>query len=62
VRPVGLGHVLRQSGVSTALVGAQMRGHALAPEELLRDNQDDTRDNQDGKFLIGRFPKLLARI
>jgi hypothetical protein len=29
---------------------------------LLRDNQDDTRDNQDGKFLIGRFPKLLARI
>jgi hypothetical protein len=30
--------------------------------EVLRDNQDDTRDNQDGKFLIGRFPKLLARI
>src|SRR5450631_2241347 len=29
----------------------------VRPIHLLRDNQDDTRDNQDGKFLIGRFPK-----
>src|ERR1035441_7990853 len=33
VRPVGLGHVLGQCGVRAALVGANVTGYALAPEE-----------------------------
>src|ERR1017187_9213050 len=49
---------------STMLIRLErdIRSICAKKEIVLRDNQDDTRDNQDGKFLIGRFPKLLARI
>jgi hypothetical protein len=59
-RPTMRGFKIAYGKLGKTLRAARARLARLI--DMLRDNQDDTRDNQDGKFLIGRFPKLLARI